>query len=113
MSRGRFLKVRVSDAELMEVRAKAFDADMTVSDFLRFRLMNSSLRRNAADKERLRQLARIGSNINQIARWANTHKAAGPTLEVLLRLNRLTLEVMSIAHGGNDGQREGGGEDVD
>jgi hypothetical protein len=109
MSRGRFLKVRVSDTELMEVRVKAFDADMTVSDFLRFRLMNSRLRRTAAEKERLRQLARIGSNINQVARWANIHKAAGPTLEILLWLNRLTLAVTDMArHDGNDGENEGG-----
>jgi hypothetical protein len=89
MSRGRFLKVRVSDAELLEVRAKAFAADMTVSDFMRFRVMNYRLRQTGAEKDRLRQLARIGSNINQLARWANTHKAAGPTLEVIVWLNRL------------------------
>ena len=113
MSRGRFLKVRVSDAELLEVRAKAFHAEMTVSDFLRFRVMNFRVRQTSADRERLRQLARIGSNINQLARWANTHKAAGPTLEVLLWLNRLTIEVMNIVHSGGDGQGEGGGGDVD
>ena len=110
MSRGRFLKVRVSDNELMEVRAKAFDADMTVSDFLRFRLMNSRLRQTGADKERLRQLARIGSNINQIARWANTHKAAGPALEVVLWLNRLTSAVMDMVQ---DETHEGGNGDAD
>jgi len=104
MSRGRFLKVRVSDAELLEVRAKAFNAEMTVSDFLRFRVMDFRLRQTGADKERLRQLARIGSNINQLARWANTHKAAGPTLEVLLWLNRLADMIADMAQGeGNDG----------
>ncbi|MCD7895348.1 MAG: plasmid mobilization relaxosome protein MobC [Planctomycetaceae bacterium] len=107
MSRGRFLKVRVSDAELMEVRAKAFHADMTVSNFMRFRVMDYRLRRTSADKERLRQLARISNNINQLARWANTHKAAGPALEILLWLNRLAVEVMDIAHG--DATEEGSG----
>ena len=102
MSRGRFLKVCVSDNELMEIRALAFNAEMTVSDFMRFRMMNYRLRQTRADKERLRQLARIGSNINQIARWANTHKAAGPTLEVLLWLNRLTIEVMNVLDAGGN-----------
>jgi hypothetical protein len=102
MSRGRFLKVRVSGAELQEVRAKAFLTEQSVSDFIRFRAFNYRVRQTAADKERLRQLARIGSNINQLARWANTHKAAGPTLEVLLWLNRLALNVADIAHGEAD-----------
>ena len=102
MSRGRFLKVRVSDDELANIRASAFGAEMTVSDFLRFRVMNYRLRQTSADKERLRQLARIGSNVNQLARWANTHKAAGPTLEVLLWLNRLTIEVMNVLDAGGN-----------
>ena len=110
MSRGRFLKVRVSDNELMEIRALAFNAEMTVSDFMRFRMMNYRLRQTRADKERLRQLARIGSNINQIARWANTHKAAGPTLEILLWLNRLTLMVSDMVQSNGN---EGGNGDAD
>lgn len=102
MSRGRFLKLRVSDAELADIRAKALEAGMTVSDFMRFRVMNFRLRRTGADRERLRQLARIGSNVNQLVRWANTHKAAGPALEVVLWLNRLTIEVMTVANAGGD-----------
>ena len=113
MSRGRFLKVRVSDAELADIRARALEADMTVSDFMRFRMMNFRLRQTSADRERLRHLARIGSNVNQLARWANTHKAASPALEALLWLNRLTREVSDIAHGGDDGQQKGGGGDAD
>ncbi len=30
----------------------------------------------AAERERTRQVARIGNNLNQLARWANTHKTA-------------------------------------
>ncbi|MDR1611700.1 MAG: plasmid mobilization relaxosome protein MobC [Planctomycetota bacterium] len=110
MSRGRFLKVRVSDAELADIRAKAIEADMAVSDFMRFRMMNFRLRQTGADRERLRQLARIGSNINQITRWANTHKAAAPALEALLWLNRLTIKAANIAQGDGD---EGGGDHAD
>ena len=86
MSRGRFLKVRVSDAELADIRRKAVEADMTVSDLMRFRLCNQRLRQTAADKERLRQLARIGSNINQLARWANTFKNRAEVVQVLAAL---------------------------
>ncbi len=38
---------------------------------------------HAAPSARTRQLARIGSNLNQIARWANTHKSAAEAVEIL------------------------------
>jgi hypothetical protein len=97
MSRGRFLKVRVSDGELADIRARAFEAEMTVSDFMRLRMMNYRLRQTPADKERLRHLARIGSNVNQLARWANSRKAAAPALEVALWLSRLVDGVNDVA----------------
>ena len=41
------------------------------------------------EKERLRQLARIGANLNQIAKWANTYKRAVEAVEVLTALASL------------------------
>ena len=38
------------------------------------------------ERERTRELARIGSNLNQIARWANTHKENAEALEVAAHL---------------------------
>ena len=38
------------------------------------------------ERERTRCLARIGSNLNQIARWANTHKENAEALEVVTHL---------------------------
>ena len=35
------------------------------------------------ERERTRELARLGNNLNQIARWANTHKGAPEKLAVL------------------------------
>ena len=34
------------------------------------------------ERERTRELARIGSNLNQIARWANAHKGNTEAVEV-------------------------------
>ena len=36
--------------------------------------------------ERTRELARIGSNLNQIARWANIHKENAEVVEVVAHL---------------------------
>ena len=38
------------------------------------------------ERERIRELARIGSNLNQIARWANTHKGNVEAVEVIAHL---------------------------
>ena len=38
------------------------------------------------ERERTRELARIGSNLNQIARWANTYREAADALEVVAHL---------------------------
>ncbi len=38
---------------------------------------------HAKERERTQQVARIGNNLNQIARWANTHKGAIEAVEVI------------------------------
>ena len=35
------------------------------------------------ERERTRQIARIGNNLNQLARWANTYKAEAEAVEVV------------------------------
>ena len=38
------------------------------------------------ERKRTRQVSRIGNNLNQIARWANTHKGAVEAVEVIAHL---------------------------
>ena len=48
------------------------------------------------ERERTRELARLGNNLNQIARWANTHKEAIEAVEVighLIAIERAPLRV--------------------
>jgi hypothetical protein len=97
MNRDRFLKIRVTESELAGFRARAGEAGMTVSDLIRHRLTGYRVRQTDSDKERLRSLARIGSNINQLARWANSRKAAAPALEIVLWLGRLVDTINHVA----------------
>jgi hypothetical protein len=46
----------------------------------------SNRRTDAPGKERVRWLARIGVNLNQLARWANTHKGRAEVLDALIAL---------------------------
>ncbi len=97
MTRDHFIKVRVTEAEFADFRARANEAGMTVSDLVRFRLTGYRVRQSDSDKDRLRHLARIGSNVNQLARWANSRKAAAPALEVALWLSRLVDGINDVA----------------
>ena len=68
------------------IESKASAQGQTVTDFLRQRALDYRLRQSPLEKERIRQLARIGANMNQIARWANTYKKRAEAVEVITRL---------------------------
>ncbi len=93
MSRDVLLKIRVTPEEREAVRAAAGCAGLTVSDYVRLRLAQHRVRQTAAERDTARQLARIGANINQIARWANTHTSGIQALEVLMRLDELQADI--------------------
>ena len=57
----------------------------------------------AAANERSRQLARIGSNLNQIARWANTYKRKAAAVQVIGHLSTIEREMHNLRiRGGTD-----------
>ena len=80
---------RVSEDELAEWRSKAAAAGVPLSELLR-RAMGRTRTWTAVaakvERERTRELARIGSNLNQIARWTNTHKENAEAVEVIAHL---------------------------
>ncbi len=90
---------RVTVAELEEWREKAERAGTTLS-----KLMRAAMRRtrtwtaadSAAARERTRQIARIGANLNQIARWANRYRSAGDAAQVIAHLVALDREVRAL-----------------
>ncbi len=67
---------RVSAAELALWQAKAAAAGVSLSELLRqamARTQTWTAPAREVERARTRQIARIGSNLNQIARWAHTH----------------------------------------
>ena len=88
MSPGRavWVKVRASEAERAEWHAKARSAGLTLSDLVRRsvgRVRPWTVAHAEVERERTRELARLGNNLNQIARWANTQKGAIESVEVI------------------------------
>ena len=91
MSAGRavWVKVRATEAERTEWHAKARSAGLTLSDLVRRsigRVRTWTIAHAKVERERTRELARLGNNLNQIARWANTHKEAIEAVEVIAHL---------------------------
>lgn len=84
--RSAWLKLRVTPEEKNVITARSTAQGLTVTDFLRQRALDYRLRQTPLEKERIRQLARIGANLNQLARWANTWKSRAEAVEILTAL---------------------------
>ena len=91
--RSAWIKMRVTPDEKKLIESKASAQGQTVTDFLRQRALDFRLRQSPLEKERIRHLARIGSNMNQIARWANVYKQRAEAVEVITRLILLEREL--------------------
>ena len=88
-SRKVWVKIRASEAERAEWHAKARAVGLLLSDLVRRsvgRVRTWTVAHAELERERTRELARIGSNLNQIARWANTHKEITEALAVVAHL---------------------------
>lgn len=96
MPRDFLLKIRLTLEEREAVQIAAADAGLTVSDYVRTRLAHQRVRQTAAERDTVRHLARIGSNLNQIARWANTRANQIEALEILMRLDELQTEIKAF-----------------
>ncbi len=94
------LHLRVSPAEAAAWRAKAEAAGVPLSDLLRQAMARTRTWTAAAaavERERTRQVARIGNNLNQIARWANTHADRADAVEVIAHLVAIEQEIARLA----------------
>ena len=101
-----WVKIRSSDAERAAWHTKARAAGLSLSDLVRRsvgRVRTWTVAHTELERERTRELARIGSNLNQIARWANTYREAADALEVVAHLAAIerALEALTV-----DGERE-------
>ena len=81
-----WVKIRASEAERAEWHTKARAVGLSLSDLVRQSVgrVRTWTAHAELERERTRELARIGSNLNQIARWANIHKEnaeAGPQFD--------------------------------
>ena len=101
--------IRATDDEKLDWELKAHSEGLKVSQLARTLLNNysnshGSNLRSASNKvenlqsrrELVRQVARIGNNLNQIARWANTYKDAAEATQVITGLARIESALLEL-----------------
>ncbi len=94
------VSARVSAVELADWRAKAAAAGVPLSALVREAMARTrtwTAPAAAVERERTKQVARIGNNLNQIARWVNTHKAAIEAVEVIVHLIAIERALRTLA----------------
>ena len=57
----------------------------------------------AVERDRTRQIARIGNNLNQLARWANTHASTAEVVSVIAHLVSFERSLLRLARVGENG----------
>ena len=89
------IRVHPEERDLFKLNAGLHG--MSVSDYVRQTCLGLRLRRTPEEKRWIRELARIGSNLNQLARWANTYKESLEAVEVLAALTSLEMQIENFA----------------
>ena len=96
---------RVTPAEHAAWRAKAAVAGVSPSALLREAMARTrtwTASAQAVERERTRQIARIGNNLNQLARWANTHGSAVEAVSVIAHLVSFERSLLRVARIGEE-----------
>jgi hypothetical protein len=96
----KWVKVRIDEDERTYWHEKAQASGRTLSDLIREsldRVRRWTPENKEAERERLRQFARIGANLNQIAKWANTHKSAADAAEVIAHLCAIESSIAALS----------------
>ena len=97
--RRNLVQARVSSAELAAWRSKAAAAGVSSSVLLRQAMFRTGAwtpssadvereRAREVERGRTREIARIGNNLNQVARWVNAHKSSADAGEVQERVGQ-------------------------
>ena len=96
-TKNHMVRVRFSESEFKNLQNLANDADMSMSEIIRDHLGKIMVRNRQDEKRRVAMLNRINANLNMIARWANTHKQAAESIEVISHLMAIDRSIKEIS----------------
>ena len=93
--------IRATDDEKLNWELKAHSCGLKTSQLARY-LLNKHSTGYASDKRSRQefnlQVARIGNNLNQIARWANTYKDDAEAIQVIASLARIESSLLELKY---------------
>ena len=90
------VSVRLSDSEKEKLELNASMSGLNKSLYIRYVLINAKPPIHKFDKAMIIQVAKIGNNLNQIAKHANTHKTIdGIVLKQMLDVNKKLDDLIS------------------
>lgn len=84
---GKRLNIRVSEAEHAAISAKAAEAQMTISEYVRKRALRDEqaprpIEVDVGELQKIyRDLRHAGGNLNQLCRWLNSHRSTAAIME--------------------------------
>lgn len=99
-ARAVWVKIRAREEERADWHKKARAAGLSLSALVRRaigRTQTWTVAHRQVERARVVELARIGNNLNQIARWVNTHKERTEAVQVVAHLIALRRDIRSFA----------------
>lgn len=110
------LQIRLSEKEKATLQEKADEAGMPMARYIRSSIISVRDRNRSKIKSNVNSLAlevrRVGINLNQLAKWANTYKSTADTLTVIGQLREIEAAISRLQSLALSKDDEGGG-DVD
>ena len=102
INKDRTFKFRCTESELLLWKAKSKALGVPLAKLLSDALNGINTKSKVGEqshKKQIVEVARIGNNLNQLARWVNTYKDGVTTIDVLLVLKQIEqqLHVLLIA----------------
>jgi hypothetical protein len=91
------LKVRLSREERDRLASVASAAGKSVAELIRRDAGRMTVRDARSEYARVAMLNRINANLNMIARWVNTHRAAADAVQVVAELAAVERAVLELA----------------
>ena len=95
-----YIKVRLSKAEKERWQEKAVRAGLSLSNLIRQaieRTQTWTIQDRGLIAEHTRQIRRIGINLNQIAKWANTYGSTAEAIEIIEGLKIIESKLEEIS----------------
>ena len=101
----KFLQIRVTDEQRDQIKEKARAMETTVTDLILESLDRTKIRRPqgkpapeivALEQKKIYEIAKIGNNLNQLARWCNTHKSGVEAVEIIESLTGIEREIKAV-----------------